>query len=163
MFSNFEKIFYQIKNTLLNSTDFKKLVFYNTSDALNQTDIPTYNDAAQNIYIKPIIYVYDDSPEYGISTFVSIGLIETIILDGLLTSSIKISVACDRQVWELDNYRVRPLAILSEIAKLNEMKFDAAGKLILRVVKEVYYNNDLVGYTALFDIIEEKGSVVNEF
>jgi hypothetical protein len=163
MFTNFEKIFYQIKNTLLNSNDFKKLVFYNSADALSKSGIPTYEEAAQNVYVKPIIYVYDDSPEFGLSTFVSIGLFESIVLDGSLSSSIKISVACDRQVWELNDYRVRPLAILSEIAKLNEMKFDVAGKLILRVVKEVYFNNDLVGYTALFDIDEEKGDVVNEF
>lgn len=163
MFSNFEKIFYQIKNALLNSADLKRLVFYNTADALIRAE-PTYAEAESSIYLKPVIYVYDDSPEKGISSFISIGLIESIILDGSISSSIKISVACDREIWVLNEDRIRPLAILSEIAnKLDQAKFEAAGKLNLRVVKEIYYNNDLVGYTALFDIDDEKGSVVNEF
>lgn len=163
MFTDFEKIFYQIKNTLLNSADLKKLVFYNTSDALSRAE-PTYNEAEKSIYIKPIIYVYDDSPEYGISSFISIGLIESMVLDGSILASLKISVACDRQIWELEDDRVRPLAILSEISNaLNEAKFEAASKLVLRGVKEVYFNNELVGYTSLFDIQAEKGDVVNEF
>lgn len=169
MFLNFEKIFYQIKTTLLNSADLKKLVFYNTADALTRAE-PTIAEASQTIYIKPVIYVYDDSPEYGISSFISIGLIESIILEGSIRASIKVSVACDRQVWEITDpndsskLRVRPLAILSEIANvLDGAKFESAGKLYLRVIKEVYFNNDLVGYTALFDINEEKGDVVNEF
>ena len=163
MFTNFESIFYQIKNTLLNSADLKRLVFYNTKDALTRAE-PTYADAEKNIYIKPIIYVYDDSPEFGISSFISIGLVEADIFDGLIRSSIKISVACDRAVWELNDNRVRPLAILSAIGNsLDNTKFSTAGKLYLRVVKEVYFNNDLVGYTALFDIDEEKGDVVHDF
>lgn len=163
MFKNFEDLFYEIKNTLLNSSDLKKLVFYNTADALTRAE-PKYSEASKSVYIKPIIYVYDDSPEFGISSFVSIGLIESLILDGAIRSSIKISVACNREVWELNNNRIRPLAILSEVSNvLDGKKFTIAGKLTLSVVKEVYYNNDLVGYTALFDIDEEKGDVVNEF
>lgn len=162
MFTNYEKIFYEIKNALLNSEDLRKLVFYNTPNALDEV-APTIMEAGQSIYIKPIIYIYADSPEFGLSTFISIGLIESIILDGSISSSIKISVACDRQIWEMDNNRVRPLAILSEISKLDNLKLGAAGKLTFRIVKEVYFNNDLVGYTALFDIDDEKGDVVNEF
>lgn len=162
MFANYEKIFYEIKNALLDSETLRKLVFYNTPDSLIKTT-PTIAEAGQSIYIKPIIYVYEDSPEYGISTFISIGLIESIILDGSIASSIKVSVACDRKIWEMNDNRVRPLAILSEISNLDNLKLETAGKLVFRVVKEVYFNNDLVGYTALFDISEEKGSVVNEF
>ena len=162
MFRNYEKIFYEIKNTLLDSDIFKKLVFYNTPDSLNKT-VPTKSEAEKAIYIKPIIYVYEDSPEFGLSTFISIGLVESIILDGSINSSIKISVACDRKIWELNENRVRPLAILSEISNLDNLKLETAGKLVLRLVKEIYFNNDLVGYTALFEVLEEKGSVVNEF
>lgn len=163
MFLNFEKILYQIKNALLNSADLKRLVFYNTADALTRAE-PTYAEAEPSIYIKPVIYVYDDSPEKGISSFISIGLIESDILDGSIRSTIKVSVACDREIWVMDENRIRPLVILSEIAnKLDQTKFGAAGKLNLRMVKEIYYNNDLVGYTALLDIDDEKGSVVNEF
>lgn len=162
MFANYEKVFYEIKNALLDSEDFRKLVYHNTADALSRGTV-TVAEAAQSVYIKPIIYVYQDSPEFGISTFVSIGLIESIILDGSINSSIKVSVACDRKIWELNDNRVRPLAILSEISNLDNLKLETAGKLVFRVVKEVYFNNDLVGYTALFDVVEEKGSVVNEF
>lgn len=163
MFANFEKLFYQIKNTLLNSADLKRLVFYNTADALTRAE-PSYSEAEPSIYIKPIIYIYQDSPEIGISSFISIGLIEAIILDGSIRSSIKVSIACDRQVWELNDYRIRPLAILSEVSDLlDNMKSEIAGRLTLRVVKEVYFNNEIVGYTALFDIDEEKGDVIYEF
>lgn len=163
MFTNFEKLLYQIKNALLDSPNLKRLVFYNTSDSLSRPE-PTYEEASDSIYIKPIIYVYEDSPEKGISTFISIGIIEAIVLDGSISSSIKISVACDREVWELNNNKIRPLAVLTEIVSaLDNKKFDMAGKMYFRLMKEVYYNNDLVGYTGLFDIEEEKGDVVNEF
>lgn len=163
MFLNLETMFYQIKNTLLNSTDLKKLVFYDTPNALSRQE-PTLEEAAQSIYLKPVIYVYEDSLESNVSTFISIGLIESMILDGSIANSIKVSVACRRDIWELDENRVRPLAILSEIANsLDGLKLGAAGKLYLRIVKEVYFNNELVGYTALFDLDDEKGGVVNEF
>lgn len=163
MFKNLESLFYQIRTTLLNSADLKKLVFHNTKDALERPE-PTYDEALPYVYIKPIIYVYDDSPEKGMSSFISIGVIETQVLEGSTESSLKVSVACHRDVWELDNSRVRPLAILSEIAKqINNKKFGPAGQIELRIVKEVYYSNDLVGFAALFDIIDETGDIVNEF
>lgn len=163
MFRKLEEIFYEIKNRLLQSGDLKRLVFYNNSDALTRAE-PTFEEAEASIYIKPIIYVYEDSPEAGVSSFISIGLIESIALDGSLSSSIKVSVACNREIWEMDNYRVRPLAIISEIVdSLDNTKLQAAGKLVFRIAKEIYFNNDLVGYTLLFDIDEEKGGVVNEF
>jgi hypothetical protein len=163
MFKNLESIFYQIRTALLNSTDLKKLVFYDTPDALTRAE-PTDEEVLPYIYIKPVIYVYEDSPEKDISSFISIGVIESQILEGSIESSIKVSIACNRATWELNNSRVRPLAILSEIEKqINEQKFGAAGKLELRIVKEIYYSNDLVGYAALFDILDEKGDIVNEF
>lgn len=166
MFRNFEDIFYQIKNRLLSSSDLRKLVFYNNSDALTNTTraIPSIEEASTNIYVKPIIFVTENSEEFGISSFISIGLVEAMIMDNAITGSIKVSVACDRQVWELEDNRVRPLAILSIIGdSLDGFKISSAGRLVIRVVSEVYFNNELVGYTTLFDIVEEKGSVVNEF
>lgn len=163
MFRKFENLFYEIHNALLNSADLKKLVFYNSSNALSLAE-PTDEEASKSLYIKPIIYVYEDSPEKGISSFISIGLVEAIILEGSIRATIKVSVACDRNIWTMDNYRVRPLAILSEIEKqLDGQKFGLAGKLSMGVAKEIYFNNDLVGFVVLFDINEEKGDVVNEF
>ena len=163
MFHNFETMFYQIKNVLLDSPELKKLIFYNTPNALERAE-PTYAECRSSIYIKPIIYIYDDSPEFGISSFISIGLIEAVIHDGSISSSIKISIVCNREVWELDNNRVRPLAIVSEAEKqLNNTKLGMAGKLELKVLKEVYFNNDSIGYTMLFDIKEEIGDVVHDF
>lgn len=162
MFKKYETLFFQIKNKLLGFEDLRKLVFYNTPNALS-LPTPTVEEAAQSIYIKPVIYVYQDSPEYGLSSFISIGLVEGIVLDGSINTTIKISIACDRKIWEMENNRVRPLAILSEISKLDLEKFDLAGKLTLKVIKEIYFNNDLVGYTALFTVDGEKGNVVNEF
>lgn len=163
MFKNFESLFYQIKNTLLDSDSIKKLLFYNTSNALSR-ETPTYEEAAKSIYIKPIVFVYDDSPEYGISSFITIGMVEAMVIPSSIQASVKVTVACDRQVWEMDDNKIRSVALLSEVADLlDQKKFGAAGVLELRVVKEVYFNNDLVGFTALFDIYEEKGDVVNEF
>jgi hypothetical protein len=163
MFHNFESIIYQIKTTLLNSSDIKKLLFYNTSNALSRVE-PTYDETKISIYVRPIVYVYDDSPEYGISSFITIELAESLILDGSIQNSMKISVACARDIWELDNERIRPIALISFIANMiNGFKFDAAGILELRVVKEVFFNNELIGYTMLFDITEEKGDAVHEF
>lgn len=163
MFTKYEKTIHQIKTTILNSETLRKLVFYNTADALSKIT-PTIAEAAVSIYTKPVIYVYDDSPEFGISCFISITYEEGILLDGSIESSIKVSIACDRQVWDLNDSRIRPLAIASEVANaLDGTKFDAAGRLKIRVLRNVYFSNELPGFVVLFDINDDKGDVVNDF
>lgn len=163
MFRNAEKLFSQIKTALLESSDLKKLIFYNTPDTLSRPE-PTDSEAKACMYTKPIIYIYEDSAEKDISSFISIGIVEALIQPGSIVYSIKVSVACTRDIWDIDNDRVRPIAILSEIANtLHNRKFSAAGKLVLSVFKEVYYNEEVIGYTALFDVEDAEKGVVNEF
>lgn len=163
MLNNYEKLFYQIKTTLLNVPNLRKLAYYNTPNALSQP-VPKIEEAEKSFYTRPIIYIYADSPEYGINTFISIGLVEAVVLNGSIDASIKISVACKRDIWDLDNNKIRPLSIISEIiSALDGVKFATAGKLNLRIIKEVYFNNETVGYTALFEVEDEKVGVVNEF
>lgn len=163
MFQNIEKTLFQIKRTLLNSSDLKKLIVYNTPDALTKAE-PSYADAESAIYIKPIIYIYEDSPESGVSSFISIGLIQAEIDNNSFSSAIKISVACDREVLILNNDRLRNLALVDcIIEQINNHKFQAAGTLQARIVQEIYYDDsDYIGFAILFDIDDSYGDVVDE-
>lgn len=164
MFSNFEKLIYEVKNTLLSSDDLKKLMFYPTPDALEKTIVPSYEDMKDRITARPVVYVYEESLEYGATSFISIGIIEFALDSGSIAAGLKISIACKREIWELNNNRIRPIAILSIIGNLlNNKKLSVAKKLDMKSAPEIYFNDELVGFTALFDVTEEKAGEVHEF
>lgn len=163
MYKNIENIFYQIKNELLNSADIKKLIFYNDPSALSKPE-PSREEVSSRIYVRPIIFIDNDAEVADTGTFISIGMVESIIDYTSFQSSIKISIGVNRETWELDNYRIRPMAILSEVIdRIAYKKYNAAGKLLPKVVQEVFYSTNVTGYVLLLDIDEETGDVVDEF
>lgn len=163
MLQNIESVLYEIKNTLLDSEDLRKLLFYDTSNALSRST-PLISEVEDYIQIKPIIILNENSNNDGITTFISIGMIEGENFDNSAEFSFKVTVASNRRIWELDNNRIRTLAAAYMIEKaLHEKKFASAGKLLLVIVKEIYFNSEVIGYMMMFDLRDETGETVNEF
>ena len=163
MLLNIESLFFEIKNLLSSDEVIKKLLFYNDSDALEKVT-PTLADVESHFFIKPIIYVYEDSPEANINNFLSIGYVKGTPLEGSTRHMLKISVASERRLWELKDNKIRPLRIANKvIEKINKRKFGPATILKLDDIREVHFSNDLVGYILLFELWDEQGDIVNEF
>ena len=163
MLQNIESVLYEIKNTLLDSEDLRKLLFYDTTNALSRST-PLISEVKDYIQIKPIIILNENSNNDGITTFISIGMIEGENFDNSAEFSFKVTVASNRRIWELDNNRIRTLAAARLIEeRLHEKKFASAGKLLLVIVKEIYFNSEIIGYMMMFDLRDETGETVNEF
>lgn len=163
MLQNIESVLYEIKNTLLDSEDLRKLLFYDTPNALSRS-VPLISEVEDYIKIKPIIILNENSNNDGITSFISIGMIEGENFDNSAEFSFKVTIASNRRIWELDNNRIRTLAAARLIEeRLHEKKFASAGKLLLVIVKEIYFNSEIIGYMMMFDLRDETGETVNEF
>lgn len=163
MLENVEKVFYEIKDLILSSEKLRKLLVYTTPDALFRT-APTFEEADKHIKITPVVYLLEESEEKEVNHFISIGMIEAGIFDSLIIPMFKITIACDTRSWELDKNGIRPLQIVSEVLSLlYHTKLSTAGKSKPTVIKEVYYNNKIVGYTLVLELQEPIGSSIYEF
>ena len=163
MLQNIESVLYEIKNTLLDSEDLRKLLFYDTPNALTRS-APLISEVEDYIKIKPIIILNENSNNDGITSFISIGMIEGENFGNSAEFSFKVTIASNRRIWELENNRIRTLAAARLIEeRLHEKKFTSAGKLLLVIVKEIYFNSEIIGYMMMFDLRDETGESVNEF
>jgi hypothetical protein len=162
MLQNIESVLYEIKNTLLDSEDLRKLLFYDTSDALSRST-PLISEVENYILLKPVVVLNEESSN-GITTFISIGLLESELYDNSSQSLIKISIATNRRIWELDDLKIRPISIAKEVKqRVHNKKFSSASPIQLSSLKEVYFNSEIVGFLLMFDLIDEEGDIVNEF
>lgn len=162
MFDNVEKVFKEIKSVILSSSEVKKLLVYTTPDALLRSE-PSYEEAEKHIKLKPVLYLVEEA-ENEVNNFITIGMIESTILNGMTSSIFKIIIASDTRNWLLENEGIRPLKILNIVAQLlYNRKGAAAGKFTPYSVKEVYYNNNVVGYTLLVEVSDMQGTTSDEF
>lgn len=163
MFEKIEELLSSIRIKLLTSEKIRKLLYYNTEDCLEKP-APTIQEVEKLIMLKPIVDVTETSPENNMPSFISIAMTETDIYDDGINTGLKLAIATHRNIWQLNNKKLRPFQIVSEIEKLlNKQKFSTAGKLMMRVVKEVYFTEELVGFIVLLDVVDELGDNLHDF
>lgn len=153
-----EQDIYAIRDRLYTNKIIAKLLYYSDSNALKGA----YVDRSQidnHIFVSP---VFDTTKEpFNKHTFISITVANTEWDDEDSThlAAYRINVFSKIELWELDDERVRPLTIASEIIKiLDQIKLKSSHKLFyISADLTVLNNGDMAGYTLLFGIQDGGG------
>lgn len=162
MFISLEKMLIEIKNTLLNSTILRKTLFYSDKTALSK-EAPEVEEVENMVRLDPVIFVESLTDELETNALINIGIVEGELYSGSVETAVKILIMVDRRIWFLEDDKIRVFQMAEEVRKLVDgLKTSAAGKLELKLFKEVYYNSNLIGFALLFDVYAED-DIVDEF
>ena len=161
VFDNVETGIFQIRQLIIENSDLRKLVFFDTANAINSTTIPTINEVMPHIVVSAIFDVTE--PPFDKNTIISIVMNrgeydeEKVLLRGI----IKITVLTRSDLWELSGNKIRPLEISNIIIdKLNNQKISASHKLLFSNIELAILNENVNGYTISFFL--EEGSGLDE-
>jgi hypothetical protein len=147
LISNINKTLYAIKNKLINNDTITKSLFYSVANPLEQADLTTAQK--ESVVVMNPIVEYNTDPNNTINNFIAIGIPMVVYGDNLEGVLIRINIAivCHTDYWELNNNRLRLMALAEEVFnELNEQKFSLSGKLIIDGFEPEIFRDNLVGY-----------------
>lgn len=99
------------------------------------------------------IPVLEKDTEIGAFIILSIGTI--LPMEEGLSYNISFDVLCNTEIWKLDDYNTRPLAIMNRIDYLfSDTKVKGIGKMAFLGATPLKINEKMLGYTMLFNIGE---------
>lgn len=159
---NIQKSIYDILSLLQGNADIRKLVYYDTTDALAQLDIP-YSTPAEHFTVSAIFDITE--PPFDKNTIISVVLNrgnydeEAVMIRNL----VKINILTRSALWKLDDQKIRPLQIANiAIDILNNLKIMPSHKLVFSNMELAILNEDVNGYTLTF-FLEEGSGMNGEF
>jgi hypothetical protein len=162
MLNNIQKALFEIKYIISNDNDIKKMLYYDTTDALSK----------ENITSLPIGYIslspVQDFTEtiYNKNTRINIIVYESELSDddeNLLLTGINIYVISKNDLWELQNNKIRTLEICNRIIYLlNNRVLQASNKISFASLETALLNKEMGGYVLLFSLVDGSG-LENEF
>lgn len=158
MLTRVESTLAAIKTRLLNDETLRKLLFHDSNNALNML-APHIKETEKYITLKPI-FEFENKEEYNQNSIINIYVTEIIPTDEevSLTGILQINVACNIDIWDLIDNKIRPLQICNRIIKLlNNKKFTISNKLILSNMTDLIINKKMIGYALLFEITDGSG------
>ena len=162
MLSRVESTLAAIKTKLLNDEIIRKLLFHDSNNALNM--LPPYEKETEKyITLKPI-FEFENKEEYNQNSIVNVYVTEIIPTDEEVsfTGILQINVACNIDIWDLLDNKIRPLQICNRIIKLlNNKKFTVSNKLTLSNMTDLIINKKMIGYALLFEITDGSGEKDN--
>lgn len=157
-----QKDIFEIKARLSANSEIRKLLYYNGSNALSGAEV-LIGTISPYIYVSPVINT--NVEPYNKNNFISIVLEQSEYddEDSIQKGLLRINAISRTENWELDNNKVRPLAITSEIVDiLNNIKLSSSHKITYISIEFIVINENLQGYTILLDLIDG-GGLENEF
>lgn len=122
---NVQKAMFEIRTALLNNENVRKLLFHDSADALN-LNAPTVEEVKNYVTFFPITQV--GIQHFDKNTFMSITCPS---IDTDMTAEDKsiyigyfITLISTKQLWELENNKIRLIELISEIIKtIDNQKF----------------------------------------
>jgi hypothetical protein len=159
--SNLDKVIVEIKKILLKNENFKKLLKYNTPDALAGAAV-NKEDVAAFIKTSPALYMVEQELDLSLNTFSVIYIPTISFSDKLNDVTFIIDLFTRKEILELDNNQLRLHQMLSEAAKsLDNQRISFAGRLHLTSATYVVVGNHYVGFQLEINVIDE--AVENDF
>lgn len=153
IFNNIQKTMFEMKAALLNNENIRKLLVYDQKNALSQ-QAPTIDDASEHITFFPI-------SEMGIKNYTQNTLIniscrlldnDTETDQGSIYVGFILTMISTKQVWELENYKLRLIELGAEIQEtLNNHKFSLPLPLVVLQLEDVVFDADRAGYIIKID------------
>lgn len=163
MLDNLQTAIYEIKHQIKINSDIRKLLYYDTRDALLRSEVSIL-DIDPYIFLSPVFEI-NSTPPYDKTTFISIHLAkgETDDEENLLNSVLRINILTRNDLWEINNQKIRPLEIANLIIKeLDNRKVAISNKLFFVSVESSILDKNTTGYILLFGLVEG-GGLEDEF
>lgn len=159
--SNLDKVIMEIKKLLLKSENFKKLLKYNTPDALSGAAVAKA-DVEAFVKTTPSLYMVEEDVDLSLNTFSVIYIPTISFSDKLNDMTFIIDLFTRKEILELDNNQLRLHQMLSEAAQtLDNQRISFAGRLSLTSATYVVVGNHYVGFQLEMNVIDE--AVENDF
>lgn len=144
-----------IADAILQNVRIKRLIYYDTSDALNRPNLSEEESAqlfGDRIKICPKMRISSEKKTYlyiGFDNF-STNLTNPQFRDNIIT----FDILCHLDLWELDNMQLRPFKIAAEIDEMfNNKHLTGIGTLEFLTANQILYNHEFVGLTLMYSAI----------
>ena len=158
-FSQMGKDLQLIMERLIENENIAKLLYYGEKDALSKQNLTaTVKLSMVNDHIKvvPVLPKDLEAKNYIIVQFDSFMPNSTDNMsykEFLLT----FDIFCNAQNWILDDYQLRPYAIMNEIDKMfNTSKLNSSGPINFIGANSISINENLLGFTVVYKIYDYK-------
>jgi len=150
---------FEIKSRIRSNSDIRKLVFYDSTDALALTE-PTAGQVDPKIRVTAVFDITE--PPYDHNTFITIVAtkIQADLEEQIFNSSIRINIITQSQLWELDGDKIRPLEIANHIITMLENYKTTSGashKLFFKSAELIVLDGNINGYGLVFHLLEGSG------
>lgn len=150
---------FEIKSKIRNNLDIRKLVLFDTPNALS-LEAPTTAEADPKIRVTAVFDITE--PPYDHNTFITIvaSKIQADNEEQIFNSVIRINIITQAQLWELDGNRVRPLEIANNIVSSLENYKTTSGashKLFFKSAELIVLDGNINGYGLIFHLLEGSG------
>jgi hypothetical protein len=158
---NLDKVVFEIKTILLKNENFKKLLKYNTPDALAGAAVQK-SEVVDFVKTSPALYMVEEDLDLSLNTFAVIYIPTISFSDKLNDVTYMVDLFTRKEILELDNNKLRLHQMLSEASKsLDNQRISFAGRLHLISATYVVVGNRYVGFQLEINVIDE--AVENDF
>jgi len=159
--ANLDRVIIEIKKLLLKNDNIKKLLKYNTPDALALT-IPSKADVSDFIRTTPAVYMVEDQEELQYNSFIVIYTPTLTFSHNLNEVTFMIDIFTRKEIIELNNNQLRLHQMLSEASvSLENQRLSFAGRINLSSATYVVVGNRYVGFQLELNVIDE--AIENDF
>jgi hypothetical protein len=148
-----------IMEKLITNDNICKLLYYTGKDALSQAALtPEVKLSMINEYIKvvPVLPKDVDMRNYILiqfDNFTPSSSDPMNLIDFILT----FDIFCNSTNWILDDYQLRPYAIMNEIDRMfNTSKLNSSGPINFIGANSISINENLLGFTVVYKIYDYK-------
>lgn len=150
-----QNFLFQLKERLLENDTIKKLLYYTSPDALSKTSIDK-TLAEEFITLTPIIEDENGIAESYRNVFIAAYMSDLIPDDNENDIGFKIMVYANKENYELNNNRIRPMIIMQEIYnEISNIKFEFSGKFIpISIVTENLVAGNFSGFVSTWNVVD---------
>lgn len=156
-FGTAQKDLFKLVQQLVANEKLKKLLFYQTKDALSRpslTSEETLGLIHKNIRVIPKLEIEEEVEAYVIITF-----------DNFTTNAnnpefrdntITFDIICHLDNWVMENYQLRPYMIMGEIdGMLNKKKLNGIGEIDFISATQLILSSELAGFSLAYRVVND--------
>lgn len=154
-FLSVEKDMELLVNLFLKNDRLKKLIYYDTSDALKQPNVP--QDKALEMFGKQIKIVPKlkvDKPEFCYIIISFDNFTQNMTNPEFRDNIISFDIVCHFDQWDLNNFALRPYKIAAEIdSMLNRKRLTGIGTIEFLGANQIVLSDEFAGLTLMYQTI----------
>ena len=165
-FLSMEKDMHTIANMILKNPRLKRLLYYNSQDALekpNVTDDQALAMFGKNVKIVPKLYVDGSVLTYIIISFDN--FTQNATNPEFRDNIIEFDIICHFDQWQLKDFQLRPYKIAAELDYMfNDRRLSGIGKLEFLGANQIILTDEYAGLCLMYQAVhgeEDKKNMLN--